>query len=69
VLHRVFALRTGAAAYAGEAGFEAQGGMSKPRAETGKPKQIPISGGYREHFSKRISLTTTERIDFEGLTS
>src|SRR6266853_3824468 len=42
-------------------------GTSKPRAETGKPKQIPISGGYREHFSKRISLTTTERIDFEGV--
>src|SRR5258708_3375730 len=42
-------------------------GKSKPRAETGKPKQIPISGGYREHFSKRISLTTTERIDFEGV--
>jgi len=42
-------------------------GTSKPRAETGKPKQISISGGYREHFSKRISLTTTERIDFEGV--
>src|SRR5712671_4713654 len=42
-------------------------GTSKPRGETGKPKQIPISGGYREHFSKRISLTTTERIDFEGV--
>src|SRR5438876_7678555 len=42
-------------------------GTPKPRAETGKPKQIPISGGYREHFSKRISLTTTEWIDFEGV--
>src|SRR6266571_3637404 len=42
-------------------------GTPKPRAETGKPKQIPISGGCREYFSKRISLTTTERIDFEGV--
>jgi len=28
-----------------------------------------LSKNDREHFSKRISLTTTERIDFEGLTS